>query len=252
LKRKRNSIYIGLLLFFLLPMSIGTALLVKRLSLLQASPHIIPSHIPAEMVFVPAGDCILGTDDPDADEDVRPSRHADVPSFLIDRTEVTNLQFKKFRPSHIFSHGEDNLPVTNVTFDEAEAYAKWAGKRLPTEEEWEKAARGADGRRYPWGNTWDPDKVAARAHPGSHPAAVALKLKPGQCAVGTSRVQPVGSLPSEKSPYGCLDMAGNAWEWVQGFYNGNSEQRILRGGAVGYGERACRAYSRAIEGSGVT
>ena len=72
------------------------------------------------------------------------------------------------------------------------------------------------------------------------------------CYSGPQRVQAVGSVSLGVSPYGCYDMAGNAWEWVQGFYNGDSEKRILRGGAVGYGERAHRTYERAIEGAGAT
>lgn len=203
------------------------------------------------MVYVPGGDCLLGSDDADADDDIRPQRHANVPSFYMDRTEVTNAAFKRFRPSYTYPPGEDDLPVTNVTYIEAEAYAKWAGKRLPTEAEWEKAARGTDGRRYPWGQAWNLHLVATRAHGKANEPLLSTK-RSGQCSLGPSRVQPVGSVPEGVSPYGCLDMAGNAWEWVQGFYDGNPNQRILRGGAVGYGERACRTYTRAIEGSGAT
>jgi formylglycine-generating enzyme required for sulfatase activity len=193
------------------------------------------ARTPKGMVYVPAGECLIGSDDADADDDARPLRRVFVPAFYVDRTEVTNAEFKRFRSSHQFPNGEGNLPVTNVTYDDAAAYAKWAGKRLPTEEEWEKAARGADGRRYPWGNDWDVQRVAARAR-----------------RAGGSRVQPVGSVKDGASPYGCLDVAGNAWEWVQGFYQGNRHQRILRGGAVGYGERASRVYARAVEGAEAT
>ena len=189
---------------------------------------------PLGMVKVEGGTYMLGTNDPEADDDVRPARSVNLPSFYIDRTEVTNAAFAKFRLTHPFPKDEANLPVTHVTYEEAEAYATWAGKRIPTNDEWEAAARGKSGFRYPWGDTWDPKKVASRR-------------------VGKKqRVQPVGSLASGASPCGALDMAGNAWEWVQGFYNGNKDQRILRGGAVGYGERACRSYNRAVEGACVT
>ena len=214
---------------------------------------------PAGMVYVPGGLFTQGTNDPDADEDVRPIRRVFVPSFYIDRTEVTNRDFRRFRPGHIFPPSEDALPVTNLLYDDCAAYARWAGKRLPTEAEWEKAARGTDGRRYPWGDDWDAARVTARApRPGSKTGTVATpaltEKNAGQICerVLYSRVRPVGAKPAGASPYGCLDMAGNAWEWVQGFYQNNPEQRIIRGGAVGYGERACRVYARAIEGSGVT
>ncbi len=208
---------------------------------------------PPGMVYVPGGECLLGSDDPDKDEDIAPLHRENVPSFYMDRTEVTNAEYKRVVPSHEFPLGEANLPVTNVIYAEAEAYAKKVGKRLPTEAEWEKAARGTDGRKFPWGNDFDANRVASRAHPGktltSRPSMV---KKPGQCAIGTSRVRPVGSVPSGVSPYGCVDMAGNAWEWVQGFNQGNQQQRLLRGGAVGYGQRDLRTYSHAIEGAEAT
>lgn len=215
------------------------------------------ARTPAEMVYVPGSECLLGTNDADADEDARPLHRAFVPSFYLDRTEVTNRAYQLFHKDYAYPPGEDNLPVTNVTYDEAAAYARWAGKRLPTEVEWEKAARGTDGRRYPWGNVWDPALVAARAHPGKlltqRPSIrLAVVKRPGQCALGASRVRSVGSVTGSVSPYGCVDMAGNAWEWVQGFYKDNPQMRLLRGGAVGYGERDLRTYNHAIEGAEAT
>jgi formylglycine-generating enzyme required for sulfatase activity len=209
------------------------------------------ARTPTGMVHVPGGWCRIGSDDPDAEDDVRPSRSVFVGSFYLDRTEVTNAEFQRFRPEHVFPAGEEDLPVSNVRYEEAAAYAQWAGKRLPTELEWEKAARGTDGRRYPWGDQWDPGRVAPRSRTVA-PALVPERKKPGTCVSRPSRLVRVGSRPAGASPYGCLDMAGNAWEWVQGFYQGNRAQRIIRGGAVSYGERACRTYSRGIEGAGVT
>lgn len=207
---------------------------------------------PSGMVYVPGGWFQMGTNDTDADEDARPQRRVFVPSFYMDRTEVTNREFRHFRPDHTYPKGEDDLPVTNVTYDVAAAYAQWAGKRLPTEEEWEKAARGTDGRRYPWGDNWNPGLVTARAHSAGVATPEKQRKDPDTCQLGPSRVRRVGSIAAGASPYGCLDMAGNAWEWVQGFYRGDPNQRILRGGAVGYGERASRSYTRSIEGSGAT
>lgn len=222
--------------------------------------NVMPSHsvqdaerarVPAGMVYVPGGECLLGTDDPDDGED-NPARRVFVPSFAIDRMEVTNADYKRFKPGHEFPAGEENLPVTNVLYDEAAAYAKWAGKRLPTEDEWEKAARGTNGRIYPWGNEWKPERVTQRPRKTGQSESLLSKRPTNQCVIGVSRVRSVGSKPEGASPYGCLDMAGNAWEWVQGFYRGDPQRRLLRGGAVGYGERACRTYARAIEGAGVT
>ncbi len=172
------------------------------------------------MLLVPAGEFIYGKD----------NRRGTLPAFYMDQTEVTNAAYRKFceataRPNppnpawdrdYFLSKG--GYPVVNVTWDDAVAFAQWAGKRLPAELEWEKAARGTDGRIYPWGAEFD----AGKANLGV--------TKPG----GPASPMPVGSFPGGASPGGMLDMAGNVWEWVADAYGTAAgmgpEDRVLKGG----------------------
>ncbi|GIK41626.1 MAG: hypothetical protein BroJett011_54590 [Chloroflexota bacterium] len=151
-----------------------------------------------EMVRVAAGSFLFGDK----------KSQAVLPEFWIDRTPVTNAEYYRFvsktghrppphwgkvkhPPNEIVNH-----PIVNVSIDDANAYAKWANKRLPTEEEWEKAARGIDGRIYPWGD-YSPT-----------PETCNFNLNVGSTT-------PVGKYsPRGDSPYGCVDMAGNVWEWT--------------------------------------
>jgi len=161
-----------------------------------------------QLVFVPAGKFRRGS--PTGNYNERPAHEVYVDAFLIDVHEVTNAQFKRFvqdsgyRPKgpwkRGYGPGQHDYPVRFVTWHDAKAYAKWAGRDLPTEAMWEKAARGESGFIYPWGHQWK--KGAAR---------VDLDVSAGPCAVG--------SFPQGASPYGCLDMGGNVWEWVNDWYD---------------------------------
>jgi len=156
------------------------------------------------MVLVPTGEFKMGsaTTDQWADNDEFPQRIVAVPAFYIDELEVSNLEYKRFidavnwKPpppwtDRVYPHGSEFLPVTDVTWWDACAYAQWAGKRLPTEIEWEKAARGTDARRFPWGDEFSADR-----------------------ANDSQSLMPAGSYPNGVSPYGVFDMSGNVAEWT--------------------------------------
>jgi len=189
-------------------------------------------------IFVPAGDFVMGNaiDDPHADEDEIPQHNVFLDPFWIDRTEVTNAMYvlcmsagKCTPPARSIYYTEPeyaNHPAVGISWVQAQEYCEWAGRRLPTEAEWEKTARGVDGRIYPWGNT----------PPGSEYSNFNQQV---------NETTQVGMHPKGASPYGALDMAGNVWEWVADgyepdFYSHSAEEnpisnspvnrRVLRGG----------------------
>lgn len=184
---------------------IGLAVLLGLVLLKPGAPSDAQTETgpPSDMVLIPAGEFVMGFDGGRPDEG--PSRKVFVEAFYIDRYEVTNAQFKQYADTHgipfSFPPGMGSHPVVNITWDQANGYARWVGKRLPTETEWEKAARGTDEREYPWGNEWD----ASRCN--------------SQEATQYPKTAPVGSFPSGASPYGVQDMVGNVWEWVQEWYD---------------------------------
>jgi len=193
----------------------------------------LPPTAPVGMVYVPGGEFTIGNDL--GDEYEKPAHQVTVKPFFIDKNEVTCGEYEKFikatnhRSPPNWSNATCpaaalNNPVTGVDWYDATAYAQWAGKRLPTEEEWELAARGTDKRTYPWGSDWR--KNAANAGDGNQ-----------------GRVVDVGSYPDGKSPFGAFDMIGNAWEWtstdLKAYPSGHisdqtpGELKVIRGGYWG-------------------
>ena len=202
-----------------------------------ASTHSQVSAEPNPMVMIPAGEFVMGSDERLPDEG--PQQTVNLDTYWIDVYEVTNAQYKKFiaaterrSPAHftnrIFPAGKGNHPVTEVTWVDAQDYCTWAGKRLPTDQEWEKAARGTDGRMYPWGNELDINKANTPMRWAS--------LKQAGATL------PVGSFPGGVSPYGLYDMSGNVWEWTSSWYqaypgnthpseNYGEQYKTLKGGS---------------------
>jgi eukaryotic-like serine/threonine-protein kinase len=165
---------------------------IKPAQATNVTPALPPaiSDVNGRMVLIPAGEFIFGDDSPDSPN---PRRRMALPAFYIDATEVSNAAYARFcesanRPApNVDLAAKGGYPAVEVSLEDAQAFAAWAGKRIPTEQEWEKAARGSDGRIYPWGN-----------NPEALPQSV----------------QPVDALPQWQSPYGALNMAGNVWEWT--------------------------------------
>lgn len=184
----------------------------------------------AILVYVPEGEFDMGAnkeDDPEAYVDEMPKHRVWLDGFWIDRTEVTQGQFdqcvraggcglsaKEWQEQH--DQATSNLPVVGVTWEQAKAYCEWAGGHLPTEAQWEKAARGMDGRRYPWGNE-APDGTRLNYCDVRCTASEEWKDSTGDD--GHIYVAPVGLFPAGASPYGALDMMGNVEEWIADWYD---------------------------------
>jgi formylglycine-generating enzyme required for sulfatase activity len=216
-----------------------------------------------ELIRIPAGLFLYGSADSDkmAFDDEKPQRTVDLPEYWIGRAPVTNDQFARFvrATGHkttaerqgngwawtgekweqvkgvdwlhpggptTSSAGKGNHPVVQVSWDDAQAFCEWAGLALPTEEQWEKAARGTDGRIWPWGN--------------EPPTA-------GHCNFNwnVGDTTPVGQYsPQGDSPFGCVDMAGNVWEWTTSWYDPTQSGRVLRGGSWDLNLRLARVSFR--------
>lgn len=200
----------------------NAAMLLFFHGLVGASLFAAPPPV-ASMVTVPGGPFVRG--DSEGEPDEKPQQRITVASFSIDRTEVTVAAYAacvaaKACPELPRRKTPDspNLPVTHVSWQEATAFCAWQGKRLPSETEWEKAARGTDGRRYPWGN----DFSCQMGNFGNF-------SMDGRCAEEGAPGKPVavGSYPSGASPYGALDLAGNVWEWTADAYRKDAYKQAV-------------------------
>lgn len=191
-----------------------------------------------KMNYIPAGSFPMGSRDEAGPSNERPWHPVHLAAFFIDPFPVTNLHYLEFvrqsahgPPPHwsgdTFPTGLDNHPVTNVSWQDAQVYASWSGARLPTEAEWEKAARGTDALTYPWGDRF---------------------VEGEQCNSGNmvGTTTPVDEFPAGRSPYGVWDMAGNVYEWCSDYYDEayyqnspatnpqgpeDGRERVLRGGS---------------------
>jgi iron(II)-dependent oxidoreductase len=228
---------------------LASATLAGLVLMLAAAGAQAPAVAVTPLISIPAGEFLMGSDTGPADE--RPAHRVTLPAFEIDRTPVTNAQAAAFLNANgptgpqgedwfqdddadarvhrkgsvwIPDAGYEDHPVLEFSWFGAREYCAWVGRRLPTEAEWEKAARGTDGRTYPWGEA-APDPARARFRAGW---------------AGTA---PVGRLAAGASPYGVLDLAGNAWEWVSSLYrpypyrpgdgredSASTDERVTRGG----------------------
>ncbi len=180
----------GTVWFFFYRTAVSTASKASIAGKADAKPARTLNDRAGDMVLVSKGPFLFGAE----------NTRIELPDFYIDRTEVTNRAYSLYRNAEKLSPPKANgaLPVTNITVDDARAFCEWAGKRLPTAQEWEKAARGPLGNPYPWGN--DPDSL--RANVSDNPSLQKQGLMPAD------------AIPSGASPYGALNMAGNAWEYV--------------------------------------
>jgi formylglycine-generating enzyme required for sulfatase activity len=205
-------------------------------------------------VYVPAGNVRMGGLDVHADNDEMPAHAVSLNAFWIDQLEVTNAMYllcvqagecdppvnwaSETRSSYFNNQTYKDYPVVQVTWEQANTYCGWAGRRLPTEAQWERAARGDDFRTFPWGDE-PPSEIYANYN---------------RLVGDTSRV---GSYAAGASPFGALDMAGNVWEWVANWYDAypgslfssemyGQKYKVVRGGSWNHPAEDAHTYNRDI------
>ncbi|MBI1388084.1 MAG: SUMF1/EgtB/PvdO family nonheme iron enzyme [bacterium] len=210
----------------------------------QAIPKEVLNKYPG-MIYIPAGQCVIGSNDGDVVE--QPVHTVDLEAFYLGKYEVTNQEYMDFvkaeghRPPLNWIDGEipiglEKHPVSFISFEDAEAYCQWKGGRLPTEEEWEYAAKSDRLRTYPWGDKFDVNRA-------------------NTWEAKRENTAPVGSYPFGASPFGVEDMAGNVFEWTSSFftaYPGSSYKiseskthyRVLRGGSWNFNQYYARCSMR--------
>jgi formylglycine-generating enzyme required for sulfatase activity len=244
----------GLSLMLAVPTLLGGLLLGVAWA---GTPAVPPTNAndEVELVLIPAGEFTMGHKD---SYDTLPVRRMNLPVFYIDKYEVTNKRYKRFIDAtgykvpwsqdpavaeyvwdwrkRMYPEGKGDDPVVFVNWEDAKAFCAWAGKSLPTEAQWEKAARGINGKPYPWGNSWEAKKANTSES-------------------GVKQTAPFGSFKDDVSEYGVHDLAGNVSEWVEEWfapYPGNpmtnyeerNKYKILRGGSWDYGHSIANGYHR--------
>ena len=195
-------------------------------------------------ILIEGGTFRMGSadDDRDADDDERPQRPVTVSSFWIQEHQVTNEEYQRFNPSHPLEVGRDRHPVREINWQAAMDYAQWLGGSLPTEAQWEFAARGTEGRKYPWGSD---EPTPERAN---------------YSGTGFGDTTPAAAFSKGATPEGVHDLAGNVWEWCSdwyGPYSGDEQvdpggptdgpARVLRGGSYYFAPGALRGADRSSD-----
>lgn len=195
----------------------------------------LASTLDRSVVTIPAGSFVMG--DAAGRPDEAPPREVTTSAYGLGRYEVTNAQYARYvstgggrAPTYWTDDrpppGTHDHPVVGVAWPDADGYCVWAGGRLPTEAEWERACRGDDGRTYPWGDTWDPTAANVVATPLPDRDDAWAWLAGDRSGPAGATLEPVGSRPDATSPHGVCDLVGNASEWLLDWYDARAYERL--------------------------